>query len=91
MSPPTPLTRLRNFATRALGAISVMDAQIVTKFQVSDSRVGIIDCLGLSNQRANEVLQNTQGYGFWPESVEVQYVAGVAAGRDIRRKWWRLR
>ena len=73
MSSPTPLTRLRNFATFTAGAVGVMDAQIVTKFQISDSR-GIINCLGLSNQRANEVLQNTQEYGFWPESVEVQYV-----------------
>lgn len=71
MSPPTPLTRLRNVAAFAPGAIGVMDAQIVTKFQISDSKGSLIDCLGLSNQRANEVLQNTQEYGFWPESVEV--------------------
>lgn len=60
MTPPTPLTCLRNFAIPAPGAIIVMDAEIVTKFQVSDPSVNIIDCLGISNQRANESLQNTQ-------------------------------
>lgn len=60
MSPPTPLTRLGNFAIPALGAIGVMDAQIVTKSRGSDSGVATIDCLGLSHQRANEALQNMQ-------------------------------
>jgi hypothetical protein len=39
MSPPTPLTRLGNFAIPALGAIGVMDAQIVTKSRGSDSEL----------------------------------------------------
>lgn len=60
MSPPTPLTRLGNFAISTPGAIGVMDAQIVTKSKVLDSRGSFIDCLGISNQRANEVSQNTQ-------------------------------